>query len=273
MERGDNIKCITLLHQPRAYTMTVSVLSILHLHSNARIHIYILIAVHTYFRFCPLPLSRADCLSSFAFYDLSFGLSFIALYRFLSFLFSLDGRYLLRWSIALTRRDPLRIIAQPNRPNDSLPLYWPLSDALHLLAHVEFQNKRRRLIVRSRRHSHRSIRVGNFRCSSASDEVRSRMVARWKRRSLFSTAFTAGFPSLRAMSVCPFPHGSSPPAFCSRIRMPFVQQFASLLILRTTTRHYINAGLSISEKDRQREGRRGRGRKKKREAIHKRNVM
>lgn len=100
-----------------------------------------------YFRPCPLPLSWAVCLSSFTFY----GLSFRLVYRFppISFASFFPG-YLLGRS-AVIRRDPLRIIAQPNRPNDSLPLYWPLSsDALHLLVHVEFQNKRRRLVVRSR---------------------------------------------------------------------------------------------------------------------------
>jgi len=82
----DNVKCITLLHRPRAYTMTVSAFSILHPPSHESAHIYICIyictpiIVHTYLS-CSLSffLSFARFLSLFfRFYSLSFRLVYLS---------------------------------------------------------------------------------------------------------------------------------------------------------------------------------------------------
>lgn len=96
--------------------------------------------VYLSFSLWPLPLPLASiCPSAFI---ASRSVSFIALHRFLSFCFLRDP-LTLPLSAALTRCDPLRIIARPNRPNGQHPsIGCSLSDALHLPADVESQNKR-----------------------------------------------------------------------------------------------------------------------------------
>jgi len=131
-------------------TQWLSLRSLFYSHPRTRAHTYTYAYTYAHvlsayvFILFSLSLSFTRFLSlSFRFYSLPFRLVYCSPpISFISFFPRCpSGR-----SAALTRRDPLRIIARPNRPN-SLPLYWPLSDALRLPVHVEFQNKRQRLVV------------------------------------------------------------------------------------------------------------------------------
>lgn len=118
---------------------------------------------------------------SFRFYSLSFRL----VYRSpsISFVLFLRDPLTLPLSAALTRCDPLRIIARPNRPNGRHPsIGCSLSDALHLPADVESQNKR----------------TTNGGGSSSLLYIYISAVSSFRNAGrlppLFSSAFTAGFP-------------------------------------------------------------------------------
>lgn len=149
------------------------------------------------------------------------------------------------FSAALTRRDPLRIIARPNRPRGSLPLYWPLQNALHLPVHVEFQNKLRRLAVVIV-----VVVAGPMYVLAVFDVLARATAARWLSPASISLRFYSRFSQPPRDECLFFLASRSSPAlaFCSRIRTPIVWQFASLLILRHGD---INAArrLSISERE------------------------
>lgn len=135
----------------------------------------------------------------------------------------------------------------PAESTERLPLYWPLSDALHLPVHVEFQNKRRRLVVVLVLVvvaivvvvvvvvvAAPYMRVGSFRRSRASETAAGYDALarpRRDRRLYFPPLLQPVFPA-SARRVFVLSHiVLLPLAFCSRIRTPFVRQFASLLIL------------------------------------------
>lgn len=139
--------------------------------------------VYLSFSLWPLPLPLASiCPSAFI---ASRSVSFIALHRFLSFFFLRD-LLTLPLSAALTRCDPLRIIARPNRPNCQHPsIGYSLSDALHLPADVESQNKRTTNVAARRRCSIHTYR--QFRRSETPGDC----------RLYFSPLLQPVFPSLR----------------------------------------------------------------------------
>lgn len=104
--------------------------------------------------------------------------------------------------------------------------------ALHLPVHVEFQNKLQLVVVVLVVIV--VVVVVLYTCWQVFvlARERSRTAAMdFSPLLLFPSAFTAGFPSLRATSVCPFPHRSSPVRFLLPHSYAVCSAIASLLIL------------------------------------------